>query len=147
MRKSKAKNADTRAAESELKEALGLDVDIRSGRGEKGELRIRYTTLDQLEDLRHQAPTPAGLSLKTSSSSDRQSRILLQRALTLAGDSDFIKRCLLDLAHGGRPMGAGIVLIAVSGVGNSLRRRGAASWLADGGLRHADCHSGAGHFV
>jgi ParB family chromosome partitioning protein len=52
-RKTKAKNADTRAAESELKEALGLDVDIRSGRGEKGELRIRYTSLEQLEDLRH----------------------------------------------------------------------------------------------
>ncbi|HVQ11400.1 MAG TPA: ParB/RepB/Spo0J family partition protein [Methyloceanibacter sp.] len=52
-RKAKAKNADTRAAESELKEALGLDVDIRSGRGEKGELRIRYTSLDQLEDVRH----------------------------------------------------------------------------------------------
>jgi len=49
----RSKTADTRAAESELKEALGLDVDIRFGRGEKGELRIRYTTLDQLEDLRH----------------------------------------------------------------------------------------------
>jgi ParB family transcriptional regulator, chromosome partitioning protein len=53
IRKPAAKNADTRAAEAELKEALGLDVDIRSGRGEKGELRIRYATLDQLEDLRH----------------------------------------------------------------------------------------------
>jgi ParB family chromosome partitioning protein len=52
-RKSRAQNADTRAAESELKEALGLDVDIRSGRGQKGELRIRYMTLEQLEDLRH----------------------------------------------------------------------------------------------
>jgi len=52
-RKPVAKNADTRAAEAELKEALGLDVDIRSGRGEKGELRIRYATLDQLEDVRH----------------------------------------------------------------------------------------------
>jgi ParB family chromosome partitioning protein len=52
-RKRKSKSADTRAAEAELKEALGLDVDIRSGRGEKGELRIRYTSLDQLEDLRH----------------------------------------------------------------------------------------------
>jgi ParB family chromosome partitioning protein len=51
-RASAAKSADTRAAESELKQALGLDVDIR-GRGEKGELRIRYTSLDQLEDLRH----------------------------------------------------------------------------------------------
>jgi ParB family chromosome partitioning protein len=47
------KSADTRAAESELKEALGLDVSIRAGRGEKGELRIRYASLDQLEDLRH----------------------------------------------------------------------------------------------
>ncbi len=52
-RRPTAKNADTRAAETELKEALGLDVDIRTGRGEKGELRIRYATLDQLEDLRH----------------------------------------------------------------------------------------------
>ncbi len=52
-RKRKSKSADTRAAEADLKEALGLDVDIRSGRGEKGELRIRYTSLDQLEDLRH----------------------------------------------------------------------------------------------
>jgi ParB family chromosome partitioning protein len=52
-KKNKTKSADTRAAEAELKEALGLDVDIRSRRGEKGELRIRYTSLDQLEDLRH----------------------------------------------------------------------------------------------
>ena len=52
-RKIKVKNADTRAAETELKEALGLDVDIRTKRGEKGELRIRYASLDQLEDLRH----------------------------------------------------------------------------------------------
>jgi ParB family chromosome partitioning protein len=52
-KKPKAKDADTRAAESELSEALGLDVNIRSGRGETGELRIRYATLDQLEDVRH----------------------------------------------------------------------------------------------
>ena len=52
-KKAKAKDADTRAAESELSEALGLDVNIRSGRGEAGELRIRYATLDQLEDVRH----------------------------------------------------------------------------------------------
>jgi ParB family chromosome partitioning protein len=49
----KGKDADTRAAEAELHQALGLDVEIRKGRGEKGELRIRYTSLDQLEDLRH----------------------------------------------------------------------------------------------
>ena len=47
------KDADTKAAELELSEALGLGVEItRQGR-EKGELRIRYTSLDQLEDLRH----------------------------------------------------------------------------------------------
>jgi len=52
-KKAKAKDADTRAAESELSEALGLDVNIKSGRGETGELRIRYSNLDQLEDVRH----------------------------------------------------------------------------------------------
>jgi len=52
-KKAKSKDADTRAAESELSEALGLDVNIRSGRGEAGELRIHYATLDQLEDVRH----------------------------------------------------------------------------------------------
>jgi len=49
----KSKDANTRAAETELHEALGLDVEIRKGKGEKGELRIRYATLDQLEDVRH----------------------------------------------------------------------------------------------
>jgi ParB family chromosome partitioning protein len=48
----KSKDADTRAAESELHEALGLDVEIKKGKGEKGELRIRYSSLDQLEDIR-----------------------------------------------------------------------------------------------
>ena len=51
-KRSKSKDADTRAAEAELAQALGLGVEIRRGKGEKGELRIRYTTLDQLEDLR-----------------------------------------------------------------------------------------------
>jgi ParB family chromosome partitioning protein len=48
----KGKSADVRAAEAELHEALGLTVEIRKGKGEKGELRIRYTSLDQFEDLR-----------------------------------------------------------------------------------------------
>jgi ParB family chromosome partitioning protein len=52
-KRQKSKDADTRAAESELHEALGLDVEIRKGKGEKGELRIRYATLDQLEEVRH----------------------------------------------------------------------------------------------
>jgi ParB family transcriptional regulator, chromosome partitioning protein len=52
-RQKKSKDADTKAAEAELSEALGLTVEIRRGKKEKGELRIRYATFDQLEDLRH----------------------------------------------------------------------------------------------
>ena len=52
-KRQKGKDADTRAVESELREALGLEVEIRKGKGEKGELRIRYATLDQLEEVRH----------------------------------------------------------------------------------------------
>jgi ParB family transcriptional regulator, chromosome partitioning protein len=51
-RKGKTKDANTRAAEAELSEVLGLAVEIRPGKGEKGELRIRYASLDQLEDVR-----------------------------------------------------------------------------------------------
>jgi ParB family chromosome partitioning protein len=51
-RRKPTKDANTRAAESELHEALGLTVEIKPGRGEKGELRIRYTSLDQFEDIR-----------------------------------------------------------------------------------------------
>jgi ParB family transcriptional regulator, chromosome partitioning protein len=52
-KRQKSKDSDTRAAEAELRETLGLDVEIRKGKGEKGELRIRYTTLEQLEEVRH----------------------------------------------------------------------------------------------
>jgi ParB family chromosome partitioning protein len=52
-KRQKSKDSDTRAAEAELRETLGLEVDIRKGKGEKGELRIRYTTLEQLEEIRH----------------------------------------------------------------------------------------------
>ena len=52
-KRAKSKDADTRAAEAELREALGLDVEIKKGKGEKGELRIHYATLDQLEEVRH----------------------------------------------------------------------------------------------
>ncbi len=50
--KSSPKDADTRAAERELSDALGLGVSMVSGKGEKGELRIAYSTLEQFEDLR-----------------------------------------------------------------------------------------------
>lgn len=49
--KGKSKDADTRALESELSNALGLKVEIRPGRGETGELRVRYRTLEQLEEV------------------------------------------------------------------------------------------------
>jgi ParB family chromosome partitioning protein len=51
-RKAHGKDANTRAAENELHEALGLNVEIKPGRGEKGELRIRYANFDQFEDIR-----------------------------------------------------------------------------------------------
>jgi len=50
-RKTKSgKDADTRALEADLAEVLGLDVEIRDAGG-VGELRIRYATLEQLDDL------------------------------------------------------------------------------------------------
>lgn len=45
-----AKDHDTAALESDLSEVLGLDVEIRD-RGGVGELRIKYATLEQLDDL------------------------------------------------------------------------------------------------
>jgi ParB family chromosome partitioning protein len=50
-KRSKSKDTDTRAVESELRDALGLAVEIRKGKGEKGELRIRYTTFEQLDEI------------------------------------------------------------------------------------------------
>ncbi len=46
------KDADTRALEKTLSDALGLVVEI-DHRGESGELRIRYSTLEQLDGLCH----------------------------------------------------------------------------------------------
>jgi ParB family chromosome partitioning protein len=44
------KDTDTLALESDLAEVLGLQVDIRDSQG-VGELRIKYKTLEQLDDL------------------------------------------------------------------------------------------------
>jgi ParB family chromosome partitioning protein len=49
-RKAKPKDADTRALEKSLGDALGLEVTI-SHRGGKGDVRIRYTSLEQLDDV------------------------------------------------------------------------------------------------
>lgn len=44
------KDPDTRALEADLSGRLGLEVDLRHA-GEAGELRIRYSSLEQLDDL------------------------------------------------------------------------------------------------
>ncbi|MBG0799321.1 ParB/RepB/Spo0J family partition protein [Methylocystis sp. L43] len=45
-----AKDADTRAIEKTLSDALGMRVELRS-EGEGGELRIRYESLEQLDSI------------------------------------------------------------------------------------------------
>ena len=47
------KDADTKAFEKELTEALGLKVGVKLGSGENGELRIRYTNFEQLDEIRN----------------------------------------------------------------------------------------------
>jgi ParB family chromosome partitioning protein len=49
-RKQKAKDADTRALEKSLSDLLGLEVAIEHRAG-KGEVRIKYTSLEQLDDV------------------------------------------------------------------------------------------------
>ncbi|WP_417481234.1 ParB/RepB/Spo0J family partition protein [Maricaulis sp.] len=44
------KDADTRSLEADISARLGLDVDIRHG-SNGGEIRVRYTTLEQLDDV------------------------------------------------------------------------------------------------
>lgn len=44
------KSADTRALEKRLTDALGLAVSLE-GKGDAGELRIRYASLDQLDEI------------------------------------------------------------------------------------------------
>ncbi len=46
------KDADTRAAEREMADSLGLTVEIAPGKGEAGEIIIRYRSLDQFETVR-----------------------------------------------------------------------------------------------
>lgn len=47
------KGADTKAFEKELTDSLGLKVQIKLGSGENGELRIRYTNFEQLDEIRN----------------------------------------------------------------------------------------------
>ena len=46
------KDADTRAAEREMADTLGLAVEIAPGKGEAGEIIIRYRSLEQFEVVR-----------------------------------------------------------------------------------------------
>ncbi|NJM33803.1 MAG: ParB/RepB/Spo0J family partition protein, partial [Rhodomicrobium sp.] len=46
------KDADTRAVEREIADSLGLAVEIAPGKGEAGEIIIRYRNLDQFETVR-----------------------------------------------------------------------------------------------
>ena len=48
-----AKDADTRALEKQLAEALGLRVEIKAQGREGGRLLIKYKTLDQLDGITH----------------------------------------------------------------------------------------------
>jgi len=45
------KDADTRALENQLSDVLGIAVDIRHKANGKGEVRLRYQSLEQLDDL------------------------------------------------------------------------------------------------
>ncbi len=45
------KTADIRALEQRLEDNLGLKIDLRHGDKEKGELRIKYSNLDQLDEV------------------------------------------------------------------------------------------------
>jgi ParB family chromosome partitioning protein len=51
-RKTRDKDADTRAFEKELADVLGLKVEIRRGSGESGALMIKYGNYDQLDYIR-----------------------------------------------------------------------------------------------
>ncbi|MHA1164115.1 MAG: ParB/RepB/Spo0J family partition protein [Alphaproteobacteria bacterium] len=50
--KKAVKDANILAVEKELSDVLGLRVSIITGKGEKGELRISYSSMEQFEDVR-----------------------------------------------------------------------------------------------
>ena len=45
------KSADIRALERQIEDSLGLKVDLKHGDKEKGELKIKYSNLDQLDEI------------------------------------------------------------------------------------------------
>ena len=57
-REPRDKDADTRAFEKDMTDALGLKVEIRCGSGESGQLTISYGNFDQLEYIRNRLINP-----------------------------------------------------------------------------------------
>jgi ParB family chromosome partitioning protein len=57
-RPARDKDADTRAFEKDMTDALGLKVEIRRGSGESGQLTISYGNFDQLEYIRNRLINP-----------------------------------------------------------------------------------------
>jgi len=45
------RDTDTLAIEKEIADLLGLAVNIRKGKGQSGEIRVKYKSLDQFDDL------------------------------------------------------------------------------------------------
>ncbi|MCB1548261.1 MAG: ParB/RepB/Spo0J family partition protein [Hyphomicrobiaceae bacterium] len=59
-RRVREKDADTRAFEKELSDALGLKVEIKRGSGESGALTVRFGNFDQLDYIRLRLTGMAG---------------------------------------------------------------------------------------
>lgn len=59
-RRAREKDADTRAFEKEVSDALGLKIEIKRGSGESGTLQIKYGNFDQLDYIRMRLLNAAG---------------------------------------------------------------------------------------
>jgi ParB family transcriptional regulator, chromosome partitioning protein len=62
------KDVDTKALELDLQRSLGLDVDIRHINGKGGEVRIRYSQLEQLDEICRLLSRPRIVMPETDSS-------------------------------------------------------------------------------
>lgn len=57
LRRTRDKDADTRAFEKEMSEALGLKVEIKRGSGESGLMTIKFGNFDQLDYIKSRIAT------------------------------------------------------------------------------------------
>ena len=60
IREDREKDADTKAFESDLSNAVGLTVEIKKGAGESGVLTIKYSNFDQLDYIRQRLTSQSG---------------------------------------------------------------------------------------